>query len=152
MSYPYGKSLFPSTVGFDRLMPVIDELLRTDKEMNIRKPNFPYYNIVKIDDHKYDIEIAVAGFSKSELSVETKLNELIVSGVKDGDVPVKNYLHHGLASRNFSLSFKLADTVVVNSADIIDGVLVVSLENMIPEEKRPRLIPIGSSEPKLLTE
>lgn len=149
MSYPYGKSLFPSTVGFDRLVSVLDEI---DKMVDTRKPNFPYYNIVKIDDHKYDIEIAVAGFSKSELSVETKLNELIVSGVKDGDVPDKNYLHHGLASRNFRLSFKLADTVVVNSADIIDGVLVVSLENMIPEEKRPRLIPIGSSEPKLLTE
>ena len=149
MSYPYGKSLFPSTVGFDRLVSVLDEI---DKMVDTRKPNFPYYNIVKIDDHKYDIEIAVAGFSKSELSVETKLNELIVSGVKDGDVPVKNYLHHGLASRNFRLSFKLADTVIVNGADIVDGVLVVSLENMIPEEKRPRLIPIGSSEPKLLTE
>lgn len=149
MSYPYGKSLFPSTVGFDRIFSVLDEL---DKVNAHRSSNYPPYSIVKFDDNHYQIEVAVAGFSQEELSIESKQNELVVSGFKSKVEDDRIYLHHGLAYRNFTLSFKLADTVVVNSADIVNGVLIIKLENFIPEEKRPRLIPIGTSDQKLLTE
>jgi len=147
MTYTYGKSLLPSTVGFERLFSTLNEF---DELLGNKKPStYPPYNIVKFDDDNYQIQIAVSGFSKEDIVIETKNNQLTVNGAIQTESTDFEYLHHGLASRDFSHTFKLSDTVFVKSADIINGVLNINLENIIPEEKKPRKIPIG--EEKLLT-
>lgn len=147
MTYTYGKSLLPSTVGFERLFTTLNEF---DELLGNKKPaSYPPYNIVKFDDDNYQIQIAVAGFSKEEIDIQTKNNQLTVNGAIQVENTEIEYLHHGLASRDFSHTFKLSDTVYVKSADIINGVLKINLENILPEEKKPRKIPIG--EEKLLT-
>ena len=128
----------PSTVGFDRLFDMVNEL-------EVKKPQtYPPYNIVKFDDDNYQIQIAVAGFLPDELDIEVKENNLTVNGAITISDNVE-YLHHGLASRDFSHTFKLSDTVVVKTADIVNGVLKIDLENIIPESKKPRKIPIGET-------
>jgi molecular chaperone IbpA len=151
MTYPYGKSLLPATVGFDRLFSTMEEL---DRMVGTNKaPTYPPYNIVKFDMYNYEIQIAVAGFSKDDISVETNHNKLHVSGVSEKSDSEVEYLHHGLAKRDFKHVFTLSDTSVVRYADVVDGILKISIENVIPEEKRPRKIPIGISQnTALLTE
>lgn len=148
MTHAYGRNLLPATVGFDRLLSTMEEF---DKLFEKTKtPTYPPYNIVKLDDEVYEIQIAVAGFGKDDITIETNRNILTVNGVSQKTETEVQYLHHGLAARDFRHTFTLADTTVVNSADIINGVLKISLENIIPEEKKPRKILIGSSETPLL--
>jgi molecular chaperone IbpA len=148
--YAYGKSLLPSTVGFDRLLSTLNEV---DEIFNTKKPStYPPYNIVKFDDDNYQIQIAVAGFSKDDIDIETKNHQLMVNGSIRLEETNAEYLYHGLASRDFSHSFKLSDTVFVKSADIVNGVLKINLENILPEEKKPRKIPIGEHPPLLTNE
>lgn len=145
--YSYGKSLLPSTVGFDRLLSTLNEI---DEVFTNKKPStYPPYNIVKFDEDNYQIQIAVAGFAKEDIDIETKNNQLIVNGAIRLEETNIEYLYHGLASRDFSHSFKLSDTVFVKSADIVNGVLKINLENILPEEKRPRKILIGEDVPLL---
>jgi molecular chaperone IbpA len=150
MTHAYGKSLLPSTVGFDRLLTTIDEFDRMFG--NVKTPTYPPYNIVKFDDDNYEIQIAVAGFDKNDIVIETNRDVLTVNGVSQKSETEVNYLHHGLAARDFRHTFRLSDTVIVNSADIVNGVLKISLENVIPEAKKPRKIPIGKLEQTLLVE
>lgn len=129
----------PSSVGFDRLFDIISD-------MEVKKPQtYPPYNIVRFDEDNYQIQIAVAGFSPEELDIQLKENQLTVNGqitsVYTDDV---QYLHHGLASRDFSHTFTLSDTIIVKTADVVNGVLNIDLQNVIPEEKKPRKIPIKS--------
>ena len=129
--------LIPSAIGFDRLFDMINE-------MDVKKPqSYPPYNIVRFDEDNYQIQIAVAGFSPEELDIEVKENQLTVNGAIQTSSE-GTYLHHGLASRDFSHTFKLSDTIVVKAADVQNGVLKINLENIIPEEKKPRKIPIES--------
>ena len=131
--------LIPSAIGFDRLFDMINE-------MDVKKPqSYPPYNIVRFDEDNYQIQIAVAGFSPEELDIEVKENQLTVNGaIKSAYTSDVQFLHHGLASRDFSHTFKLSDTIVVKAADVQNGVLKINLENIIPEEKKPRKIPIES--------
>jgi molecular chaperone IbpA len=148
--HAYGRNLLPSTVGFDRLLTTLNEF---EELFEQKKPStYPPYNIVKFNDDNYQIQIAVAGFDKDEIEIEYKNNQLTVNGaIKSAYTSDVEFLHHGLASRDFSHSFKLSDIVVVKGADIVNGVLKIDLENIYPEEKKPRKIPIGD-EPLLTSE
>jgi molecular chaperone IbpA len=140
------QALLPRTVGFDRLLSTLDEfetLMTRDKQVQ----TYPPYNVVKYSDDRYKIEIAVAGFSRSELDITIKENKLTVTGAatQSGDDEVCEYVHRGIGKRDFTHTFTLAETVVVEGADIIDGLLNIELRNVIPEEKLPRKIEIGQT-------
>ena len=127
------------TVGFDSMF----EKLFDDVERNGNITGFPPYNIRKDQDDLYTIEMAVAGFSKDDLEAELKDGVLTVRSKtekEDGE-----YLHRGIAKRSFSKSFTLADDMIIKSADLVNGMLTINLERIIPEEKKPRMIEIGQS-------
>lgn len=137
----YGKSLLPATVGFDRLLSTMDEFEKMFEGTKV--PTYPPYNIIKEDDTNYTIEIAVSGFKRDDIEITSEGNRLYVNGaIKTAKTDVE-YLHRGIGTRDFSHKYTMADTVIVKSADIVDGLLVIKLENMIPEEKKPRKIEIG---------
>ena len=141
MTHAYGKSLLPSTVGFDRLLSTLNEF---DQLFEHKKPqSYPPYNILKLDDDNYQIQIAVAGFDKSDIVIESKHNQLTVNGAIRTEESNAEYLHRGLAARNFSHSFTLSDTIIVKSADMVNGLLKINLENIIPDEKKPKVIEIN---------
>jgi len=142
MVSPY-RSLLPSTVGFDRLFSTLDEFDTLFLEGK-KTQTYPPYNIVKLDDTDYAIEIAVAGFGMSDLDITTEGNKLTITG-STKETEGKEYLHRGIGTRDFTHTFTLADTVIVKSANIESGLLVVTLQNVIPEEKKPRKIPIGEN-------
>lgn len=126
------------SIGFDRMLDTLfDENVST-------ATNYPPYNIVKVDDEHYAIQIAVAGFSKDDIEIETKENTLVVkTKEKDGElVDDTTYLHKGISNRAFTRSFTVSDDVVVKGATFENGLLNVQLERIIPEEKKPRLIKI----------
>jgi molecular chaperone IbpA len=128
----------PFFIGFDR---VLDRMHQT----SVGQSNYPPYNIVKVGENNYTIDIAVAGFAEDELNIELKDGILYVEGKKkESDDTV--YLHKGISTRQFRRSFTLSDTIVVRGADYHNGILYIDLENVIPEEKKPRKIAIGSSE------
>jgi len=141
MTHAYGKSLLPSTVGFDRLFTTLNEF---EELFEHKKPaTYPPYNIVKFDDDNYQIQIAVAGFDKDEIEIDYRNNQLTVNGsIKTAQAEVE-YLHRGLSSRDFTHSFKLSYIVVVKFSDLINCVLKINLVNDYPEEKKPRKIEIG---------
>ena len=125
------------SIGFDRMLDTLfDE--------NVSTTNYPPYNIVKVSDSEYAIQIAIAGFSKDDVEIETKENTLTVKSVdkKEELVDDVEYLHKGISNRSFTRSFTVADDVVVKGATFENGLLNVELERIIPEEKKPRLIKI----------
>jgi len=108
---------------------------------NASKSTYPPYNIVQVDDGEtYLIEIAAAGFTKEDIEVSVKENQLVVTGTRGTDDA--EYLHKGIASRDFEQSFALADDVKVVDASMKDGILTIRLEREIPEHKKPRTIKI----------
>ena len=144
----------PFFVGFDQLF---DRLASFDAKETLRPANYPPYNIVKKDEYKYEIELAVAGISAKDINIEhnPETSVLTVEGSKGGTED--NYLHKGIAERNFIRTWTLAENVEVTGADLNDGLLKVELERIVPEEKRPKIIKIGTNrvakpDKKLLTE
>jgi molecular chaperone IbpA len=123
-------------VGFDRMF---DELSRTAGTLNAT--NYPPYNIIKESETIYKIEVAVAGFEESELDVETVDNELIIKGNKAIEANGE-YLHQGIAGRDFVRTFALFENVEVKGADVRNGILTVTLEHIIPESAKPKKIAI----------
>jgi molecular chaperone IbpA len=109
--------------------------------------SFPPYNIVKLDENKYRVEVAVAGFCKNELEVEVKENTLVLSGKSKTDES-ENFVHKGIANRAFKRSFELADTVEVQSSELTNGMLKVFLENIIPESRKPKKVDITEPVPE----
>jgi molecular chaperone IbpA len=140
MTYPFGRNLLLSTVGFERFIDTFEKLDAV--EGGSKSPSYPPYNILKKSDHDYAIEIAVAGFDESELEINAEGNKLSITGQVKAP-RIGEYLHKGVATRDFSHQFTLAQTVVVRSANIVNGLLIIELENVIPEEKKPRKITIG---------
>ena len=134
LSLTYPRSLF---VGFEPLFSELERLTSATPGQD----NYPPHNIVKLDDEHFSIEMAVAGFSKDDVEVELKDGTLTISGSKTEDE--RNYAHKGISSRKFSKSFRLAEYVVVDDADLVNGILVVNLRVDIPEEKRPQKIKIN---------
>ena len=134
LSLTYPRSLF---VGFEPLFSELERLTSGTPGQD----NYPPHNIVRVDDENFMIEMAVAGFSKDDVEVELKDGTLTVSGSKSDDE--REYAHKGISSRKFSKSFRLAEYVVVDDADLVNGILVVILRVDIPEEKRPQKIKIN---------
>ena len=134
--------LYRSAVGFDRLAGLLESAARTSQENG-----WPPYNIETTGENAYRIEVAVAGFKPDELNIEVKENLLTVTGRKtanDDGGEQRNFLHRGLAERDFERRFQLADYVVVKAADLINGLLSIDLERELPEALKPRRIEIGT--------
>ncbi|MEM9668556.1 MAG: Hsp20 family protein [Pseudomonadota bacterium] len=137
--------LYRTMVGFDRLANMIDTASRLDGAQG-----YPPYNIERLDEDAFAIELAVAGFAEDDLDIETKDGLLTVSGRihKDENADEREFLHRGIAERGFIRRFQLADHVVVTGADLRNGLLRIELVRELPEAKKPRKISIGSGEAK----
>ena len=133
--------LYRTAVGFDRLFDLLDSAATQDVANG-----YPPYNIETTGENAYRIEIAVAGFKPDELNIEVKENLLTIIGRKApaNDAEQRRFLHRGLAERNFDRRFQLADHVVVDGADLADGLLTVSLRRELPEQLKPRTIAINA--------
>lgn len=137
--------LYRSAVGFDRLANLLETAARTSQETG-----WPPYNIETTGENAYRIEIAVAGFTPDELTIEAKENQLTVTGRKaanDETAIERTYLHRGLAERDFERRFQLADYVVVKGAELNHGLLSITLERELPEALKPRRIEIATGTP-----
>ena len=142
----------PFNVGFDSLF---DRLVDFQTTVNpTQKMSYPHYNVTKISDDEFAIEIALAGFTEDNLTVTVKEHNLEVKGEvpdKDGETVI----HRGISTRAFNRRWNLADTIEVTGADFTNGLLTVHLKNVIPEEQKPRVISINTttlSNPEFLTE
>jgi molecular chaperone IbpA len=132
------------SIGFDSMF---DRLLGNSTQYVTNNQGYPPYNIRKDGDTKYFIEMAVAGLSENDLEVELKETVLEIRSKQSAEDEA-NYVHRGIAKRTFERSFTLSDDIVVKGCDLTNGMLIVELEKVIPEEKRARLIPIGSKKIK----
>ena len=144
--------LYRTMVGFDRMASLIDSASRLDGTQG-----YPPYNIERVADDAFAIEIAVAGFAEEDLEIETNENLLTIAGKKsvDEDGEQRQYLHRGIAERGFLRRFQLADHVIVTGASLKNGLLRVDLLRELPEAKKPRKIEISggngkASKPKLI--
>ena len=135
------------TVGFDSMFDRLFGALDHPNPNPNNKQGYPPYNIRKDGETKYFIEMAVAGFSEEDLEVELKESVLEIRS-KQSTEDEANYVHRGIAKRSFQRSFTLSDDIVVKGCGLVNGMLTVELEKVIPEEKRARLIPIGSKKIK----
>jgi molecular chaperone IbpA len=126
-------------VGFDRLFDGFES-----RFANQLSTNYPPHNVVKLDETRYAIEIAVAGFKREEINVEIEQEVLTVRGESEAsnESTGRQYLHRGLSSRSFERSWQLAEHMIVEGAEMKDGILTVSLKYVIPEEKKARVIDI----------
>ena len=135
--------LYRSTVGFDRLFSMLDQMAASETTGQ----TYPPYNIERTGENAYRITIAVAGFAESDLSLEARENTLTVKGEKKAEAREgAEVLYRGIASRAFERRFQLADHVEVKGASLENGLLHIDLAREIPEEKRARSIPIGRAE------
>ena len=138
------NQLRPITIGFDNIFDHFENMFDGDV-MTIPQVNYPPYNIVRTGVNTYDIELALAGFSKDDINVEYENNVLTVKSIKkadEKDEQANGVIHRGISKRMFTKSFTVADDVEVNGAELKDGLLKVSLERIIPESKKPRTIKI----------
>ena len=126
-------------VGFDQLFNDMDRLY-----LNSTNSAYPPYNIVKLDEDSFLIEIAVAGFAEHELDVTVERGQLIITGNASDRDDNRNFLHKGIGTRNFTRTFRLADHIVVDKAKLENGLLAVQLHRIVPEELKPRKIEIRS--------
>lgn len=123
-------------IGFDR---IFEELTRTQEKLNTS--NYPPYNIVRLAETEYAIEVAVAGFEETELDVEVVDGELVIRGetANNATENVGNYLHHGIAARNFTRTFALPDNSEVSGATVRNGILTVNVVVHIPESSKKKI-------------
>ena len=132
--------LYRSTVGFDRLFSMLDQLVSVEAA-----PSYPPYNIERTGENAYRISVAVAGFTDQDLTIEVKENMLAVRGErKPTEERRADVLYQGIAARTFERRFQLADGVQVTGAALENGLLHIDLVREIPEAKKPKLIPIDS--------
>ena len=140
--------LYRSTVGFDRLFSLLDQVSGFESSA----PSYPPYNIERTGENTYRITVAVAGFAESELSIEVKEGTLTIRGekqTKDGG-EAGQVLYQGIAARAFERRFQLADHVEVKGAALANGLLHVDLVREIPEAMKPRQIQIGNGSAKVI--
>ena len=146
-------ALYPQFVGFDNIFNELERLV--DGTAPTRNTSFPPHNIIKLDDNKYVVEMAVAGFGQDEVDVELQDGTLIVKGEKKDQTEV-DYVYRGIATRSFTKSIRLNDSIEVRGAQFKDGILKIALENIIPEHKKPRKVEFSKelnfNNPKLLQE
>ncbi|MGD9671541.1 MAG: Hsp20 family protein [Hyphomicrobiaceae bacterium] len=132
--------LYRSTIGFDRIAQLLDQMGSVDEGA------YPPYNIERLAENEYRITMAVAGFTDDEIKIEVKEQSLTVRGEKAAEDKERHFLHRGIAARSFERRFQLADYVEVKGADLKDGLLHVDLQRNIPERMKPRVVPIGQVE------
>ena len=131
-------------IGFDHVWSEIERLADVaDNKL------YPPHNVVKHSESTYTIELALAGYKADDLHVEVEEGILVITGDNGSTVDteeVREYLHRGISRKKFTRTFRLSEHVVVDGADFVDGLLVIDLRVVIPEEKRPRSIPIGKQQ------
>jgi molecular chaperone IbpA len=130
----------PHSIGFENIINQIDALFDFDKSV----PSYPPHNVIKINDYKYIVQFALAGFTKDEIELQIEDSKLIVKGNKKEPTSDVEYLHKGIGTRAFTKSIPIIDTVEVEYASYEDGILHVGLVNNIPEHKKPKKIEIQS--------
>jgi molecular chaperone IbpA len=124
-------------IGFDRIFNDVER-----RFANSPQTNYPPYNILQHDDNSFEIEVAVAGFDREDISIEVDQNHLTIKGQRLKEDDVTKYVHRGLAARDFERTFTLADHIEVGDAELTNGILRVKLTRIIPEALKPRLIAI----------
>jgi|TARA_B000000532_G_C18794663_1_gene374235 molecular chaperone IbpA len=131
------NKFIPYSIGFDNLF---DRLFDIDLESS---NSYPPYNISKVDDNNYIIEMALAGFNKDDIEIELADSELTVRSKKreDSNKDV-NLIHQGISHRSFNRKFTLSEEILVKNAEMKNGMLIIKLEKFIPENKKPKLISI----------
>ena len=148
--YTLAPHTFPTPQDLQKMLGFsvgFDGFFNRLSNMDIAQSGYPPYNIRKRNDLQYVVELALAGFSKSDIEVEVTEGTLTIRSATakddDGADNDENFVHRGIAKRTFSRQFNLSDDIIVKNADLKDGMLIVNLERVIPDEKKPRLIPIG---------
>ena len=127
-------------IGFDHIFADLERI------HNQAKDTYPPHNVVKVDDLKFTVEIAVAGFSQDHIDIEVKDHVLTITGDRPQRREQNMYVHKGISARKFKKSFRLSEYTEVIGADLLDGILTVDLEVVLPKEKQPRKISIGKNE------
>jgi molecular chaperone IbpA len=131
-------SIHKFAVGFDN---IFDELMRVSSQQS--QQNYPPYNVVKHNEDKFVIELAVAGFREGDINVTVEKNQLTIEGEQAVDIDSNvEYLHRGISARSFTRTFTLADYVEVVDASVTNGILAITLERKVPEELQPKKIAI----------
>ena len=129
-----------STIGFDRLFDLLE-----NSSIAQGGENYPPFDLVRLDDNHYRINLAVAGFNRDQIEITAHQNQLIVSGQRGEDEGI-DYIHRGIATRSFERRFGLADHIKVTGADLRDGLLQIDMVREIPEAMKPRKIELGTGE------
>jgi len=139
------KQLRPVSIGFDNLFDHFENFFDDDQSFHTSLTStFPFYNIVKKGNNKFDIEVALAGYDKKDIEVEYEDNLLRIKSVKEtkSDKEKDGVIHQGIAKRFFSKAFTIADDVEIEGAELKNGLLKVSLNKIVPEAKKPKKIAI----------
>ena len=139
------KQLRPVSIGFDNIFDHFENFF--DDYNNVRASHtasFPFYNIVKKENNKFDIEVALAGYDKKDISIEYENNLLRIKSIKEAksDEEKDGVIHQGIAKRYFSKVFTIADDVEIEGAELKNGLLKVSLHQVVPESKKPKQITV----------
>jgi molecular chaperone IbpA len=135
---PYRRS----TIGFDRLFDLLE-----NSGLGQGSETYPPFDLIQVDNNHYRINLAVAGFTRDEIDITAQQNQLVVTGKKADDDKI-DYIHRGIANRQFERRFGLADFIKVTDAAFNDGLLSIDLVREIPEAMRPRKISIGGGQPQ----
>jgi molecular chaperone IbpA len=130
------NALNRALIGFDRLFNDFENRSQTSTN------NYPPYNVIKHDEDSFEIEIAVAGFDRNDITIEVDQDRLVIKGARQKDDDSSKYLHRGLAARDFERIFNLAEHIIVGDAELTNGILSVKLTREVPEALKPRLIAI----------
>lgn len=144
----FGKDFDRFFIGFDEHFKRIQQM---QEEVTKNIPSYPPYNVKKVDDNHYTIEMAVAGFGQQDIDIEMNDGKLIIRGniqsTEDND---ENFIFKGIANRAFTRTFALEDEIEVKDAEIFNGMLRIVLERLIPEHKQPKKIPVKAKTKKQL--
>jgi len=139
------KQLRPVSIGFDNIFDHFENFFDDDQSFHTSLTStFPFYNIVKKGDNKFDIEVALAGYDKKDITVEYEDNLLHIKSIKEtkSDKEKDGVIHQGIAKRYFSKAFTIADDVEIEGAELKNGLLKVSLKQIVPEGKKPKQITV----------
>lgn len=123
-------------IGFDRIFNDFENRFQHSTT------NYPPYNVIKHDENSFEIEVAVAGFDREDITIEVDQNQLVIKGRRLKDEDADKYVYRGLAARDFDRNFTLAEHIIVGDAELTNGILRVKLTREVPEALKPRLIAI----------
>lgn len=144
----FGKDFDRFFIGFDEHFKRINQM---QEEIAKNIPSYPPYNVKKVDDNHYAIEMAVAGFGQQDIDIEMKDGKLIIRGnLQSEEDSAENFIFKGIANRAFTRTFALEDEIEVKDAEIFNGMLKIVLERLIPEHKQPKKIPVKAKTKKQL--